>query len=118
MQQNPAELSNLVATACIDGACEQGTFGSVSPDGGDSWHLALGTCISLSLYATNPSGTLVFFESTANQSCTWFPLKLGDVLRLTLLDAQGDVIFDKSHTVTTQGEDSCGTQCDRLALRF
>lgn len=118
VQQQPESFSNETATVCVNGTCGQGTFGAVSTNGGPSWSLILGaSCYKLLLTPTTPSGTFVAIEPS-DSSCSWFPLRLGDNIELSIVDAYGNVVFDKIHMVTVQGPDSCGKECDRLSLKF
>jgi hypothetical protein len=118
VQQEPESFSNEAATVCVNETCGQGAFGAVATTGGASWSITLDSgCFKLLLTRTTPSGTFVGI-GPADPTCAWSPLKLGDKIELRIVDPNGNVVFDKTHTVTVQGENSCGTPCDRLALKF
>lgn len=94
-------------------------YQDVSPVADQSWLLALGQCYQVEITNDIDSADAKFvaFIPTSNTTCTWFPLKLGDTLQLSVVASDGTVLFNKSHTVTYQA-DVCGQPCEKPNTRF
>jgi hypothetical protein len=118
-EPDTSEFSFTTVTACANADCEQATYSTVSSTDASNWLLVLGPCIEVDITNDIDSAVAKFVAiEPTGPACTWFPVKLGDVVSLSVMDSAGTVRFDKTHTITTQGDDSCGSPCFRLALKF
>jgi hypothetical protein len=113
---NPDQLSNGDLSFCVNSYCAMGIFGSINP----SAYVGLildGGCISVVVGATSDA-TQLTFALLDGSGCPPSTLSAGDTVHARMLGADGHVIFDKTHVIELQDQDSCGGPCNRLQLMF
>jgi len=115
------DLSNAAITFCLNSFCESGMFANISAEPNPSSPVRIeldGGCVGVGLgYVTYE--TDIYFALLPNAGCpAMADLSEGDVVYVRLVDANGNIVIDKTHTLELQNGSSCGGTCNKLELVF
>jgi hypothetical protein len=102
----PSGLSGLSITFCIDGTCGSGTFGNYPDSNEVRIRDSRSNAFAVARLNCNPQGPCSVDLFTSPKSGH------GDAIQVAVSDANGDILFADSRTVSYQTVTSCGQSCD------